>query len=205
MTVTCDVKQNAKIKAWSNAAMNVTCDMTCSHVCHDSFTCVTWIIVMCAFTPSSAATWRPARTLTSTLPSHDAFMCVPWLIHMSAMTHSFICHTASTRRWRRDGRGEGGGDLCKFHGVVEFTRRVIFWREKASHDFFEAEKTEEHPDENAAYNECQRKQHWLTHYPPAKVTSHVWMSHVMHTRTHTHVKASWHAHEYATYEKGQRK
>jgi len=42
------------------------CDMTHSHVWHDSFTCVTWLIHMCDMTHSHV--W------------HDEFTCVTWRI-----------------------------------------------------------------------------------------------------------------------------
>ena len=44
------------------------CAMTHSHVCHDSFTCVPWLIHMC--------------TMTHSYVCHDSFTCVPWLIHV---------------------------------------------------------------------------------------------------------------------------
>ena len=47
------------------------CDMTRSHVWHDSFTYVTWLIHMCDMT---------------------RFSCVTWLIHMCDMTHSHVWH-----------------------------------------------------------------------------------------------------------------
>jgi len=50
-------------------------------LCHDSFTCVPWLIHMCAMTHSHVC--------------HDSFTCVPWLIHMCAMTHSHMCHDSS--------------------------------------------------------------------------------------------------------------
>ena len=56
--------------------------LTLSHLYHDPFTCVRWLIHMCAMTPSYVC--------------HDPFTCVPWLIHMCAMTHSHKCHDSFT-------------------------------------------------------------------------------------------------------------
>jgi len=50
------------------------CDMTPSHVWHDSFTCVTWLLHMCDMTPSHM--W------------HDSFTCVTW--------HFFTCSKSSS-------------------------------------------------------------------------------------------------------------
>jgi len=75
------------------------CAMTPSYVCHDPFTCVPWLIHLCAMTHSHVC--------------HDSFTCVPWLIHISAMTHSHKCHDSrhmsqndlpKTTRKRRYGR-----------------------------------------------------------------------------------------------------
>jgi len=59
------------------------CDMTHSHVWHDSFTCVTWLIHMCDMTHSHV--W------------HDSFWsvsdaCVTWLFHTCDMTPSYARH-----------------------------------------------------------------------------------------------------------------
>jgi len=53
----------------------LVCDMTHSHVWHDSFMCVTWLIHMCDMTHL-----------------HDTFTCVTWLIHVCDMTHSHVWH-----------------------------------------------------------------------------------------------------------------
>ena len=52
--------------------------MSHSHVWHDSFTCVTWLIHMCDVTHSYV--W------------HDSFICATWLVHMCDMTHSYVWH-----------------------------------------------------------------------------------------------------------------
>jgi len=54
------------------------CDMTHSHVWHDSFTCVTWPIYMCDMIHSHV--W------------HDSFVCVKSLIYMCDMTHPYVWH-----------------------------------------------------------------------------------------------------------------
>jgi len=56
------------------------CDMTYSHVWHDSFICVTSHIHMCDMTHSYV--W------------HDVFICVTWLIYLSDMTHSYVRHNS---------------------------------------------------------------------------------------------------------------
>jgi len=52
--------------------------MTYSHVWHDSFICVTWLLQMCDATPSYE--W------------HDSFICVTWLLHMCDATRSYVWH-----------------------------------------------------------------------------------------------------------------
>jgi len=53
-----------------------TSHMTHSHVWHNSFTCVTWLIHMCDMTHSHA--WD------------DTFTCVTWLIYACDITHSYV-------------------------------------------------------------------------------------------------------------------
>ena len=55
-----------------------------SCVCHDSFTCVTWLYHIRDMTrhSSSRATWHNYYWYTW-------LMCVPWLIHMCDMTHTW--------------------------------------------------------------------------------------------------------------------
>jgi len=60
------------------------CYRTRSYVCHDSCTCVPWLIYvawivhMCSFTRSYVC--------------HDSFIRTTWLIHMWDMTHSYVWH-----------------------------------------------------------------------------------------------------------------
>jgi len=61
------------------------CDMTRSHVWHDLFTCVTWLIHMCDMTRSHV--W------------HDSFTCVTWLVHMYDMTHSHVWRDSCAGLW----------------------------------------------------------------------------------------------------------
>jgi len=76
------------------------CAMTHSHVCHDSFTCVPWLIHMCAMTHShvchASFTCVPCLihmcAMTYSHVCHDSFTYVPWLIHVCAMPHSHVCH-----------------------------------------------------------------------------------------------------------------
>jgi len=48
------------------------------HVWHDSFVCVTWLILM--------------RDMPHSYVWPDSFICVTWLIHMCDMTHSYAWH-----------------------------------------------------------------------------------------------------------------
>jgi len=80
------------------------CDMTRSHVWHDSSTCVTWLIYMCDMTHShvwhdssysrSASRMAERATMSCGMThSHvwrDSFTCVTWLIHMCDVTHSDV-------------------------------------------------------------------------------------------------------------------
>jgi len=80
------------------------CDMTYSHVRHDSFTCVTWLIHMCDMTYShvwhdsfTCVTWRIHMCdMTHSHVWHDLFTCVTWLIHMCDMTLSHVRHDSFT-------------------------------------------------------------------------------------------------------------
>jgi len=76
------------------------CDMTHSHVRHDSFICVTWLIHMLWHDSFICATWLIHKCdMTHSYVRHDSFICVTWLILMCDMTHphvwhdSFICTT----------------------------------------------------------------------------------------------------------------
>ena len=80
------------------------CDMTHSHVWHDSFTYVTWLIHTCDVTHPRV--WHDSFTCVAWLihmrdvtHSHvwrDPFTCVTWLIHMCDMTHSHVWHYSFT-------------------------------------------------------------------------------------------------------------
>jgi len=50
--------------------------MTHSHVWHDSFTCVTWLV--------------HAWDITHIHVWHDSFTCVTWLTHMRDMSHAYV-------------------------------------------------------------------------------------------------------------------
>jgi len=62
--------------------------------CHDSFTCVPWVIRMNSMTyvHDSFTGWLThTRCMTHSYVWHDSFICVTWLIHMCDMTHSYVC------------------------------------------------------------------------------------------------------------------
>jgi len=70
------------------------CDVTRSHVWHDSFTSVIWLVHMCDMTRSHV--WHDSFTSVTYDMSHsrvtwrwrDVFTCVTWLIHVCDMSHS---------------------------------------------------------------------------------------------------------------------
>ena len=69
------------------------CAMTHSLVCHDSFTCVPWLIHLCAMTYFMCATCAVTHYVCHVC--HDSWLslgalCVPWLISMCAMTHFYV-------------------------------------------------------------------------------------------------------------------
>jgi len=74
------------------------CNMTRSHVWHDSFTCVTWLVHVCDVTRSHV--WHDSFTsvpwlvhvcdMTCSRVWHDSFTCVTWLVHMCDMTRSHV-------------------------------------------------------------------------------------------------------------------
>jgi len=59
--------------------------LTHSHVWHDSFTRVTWLIHMCDMTHSHV--WRDSRT------------CVTWPVHMCDMARSYAWYNSLTHIW----------------------------------------------------------------------------------------------------------
>jgi len=76
------------------------CDMTQSHVWHDSILCVTKLSHMCDRTHSYVwqdllvwVTWLiHMREMTHSHVWQDWFTCVTWLIHMCDMTQSCVWH-----------------------------------------------------------------------------------------------------------------
>jgi len=67
------------------------CDMTHLYVYHDSFTCVTWLILIhiCDMTHSYA--WHALFICVT------SFVCVTRLICLCDMTHSYVWHDSFTR------------------------------------------------------------------------------------------------------------
>jgi len=76
-------------------------------VCHDSFTCLPWLIHMCAMThlyvrhdSVMCVPWRIHRQKSYCVHStrihiasymwHDPYVCVTWLGHVCDMTHSYV-------------------------------------------------------------------------------------------------------------------
>ena len=76
------------------------CDMTYSHVRHDSFTYMTWLIFMCDMSHSHV--WHGSFTgvawlihicgMTHSHVWHALFACVTWLIHICDITHPHVCN-----------------------------------------------------------------------------------------------------------------
>ena len=64
------------------------CDMTHTHVWHDSFISVTWLIHMCDMTHSSIVTWRQSFPLLYSFLRHtECFLC---LFHFLQKSHMII-------------------------------------------------------------------------------------------------------------------
>ena len=74
--------------------------LTHSFVCHDSFGCVTWLILMCNMNHSYKwhdslvrVTWLVHMCdMTRSYVWHDSFLCVTWPIRTSDMTHWYVWH-----------------------------------------------------------------------------------------------------------------
>jgi len=70
------------------------CDMTHSHVWHDAFTCVTWLIHMCETTHSHVWQWALMSALRHLVDVctvwQDSFICTNFFCF--DMTHSYACH-----------------------------------------------------------------------------------------------------------------
>ena len=67
------------------------CDITQFYACHESFTCVTWLIDICAI-GSTHTTYCVLRDMTHSYVWHDSFIYVTILIHVCTMTLSYACH-----------------------------------------------------------------------------------------------------------------
>jgi len=84
-----------------------TCDMTRSYVWHVLFICATCLIHMCDMTHSHVwhdsficVTWHIHMSGTPyAYVWHDSFTCVTWLIHMCDMTHSYVWRDSFTAIW----------------------------------------------------------------------------------------------------------
>jgi len=70
------------------------CDITPSYACHDSFICVTWLVLMCAMTHTSVCVLWLMRAVAKH-GRRVVLAQVPWLIHMCAMTLSYVWHDPS--------------------------------------------------------------------------------------------------------------
>jgi len=80
-----------------------TCAMTRSHVRHDSFTRVLWLIHTCSFCVcQDSSALMPMFSVLVRDFSSSIHVCamtrlrVPWLLHMCVMTHSHVCHDSFT-------------------------------------------------------------------------------------------------------------
>jgi len=62
----------------SHRVLRCVCGLTRLCVCHDLFTCVTWLIPIRAPCMTRSCVW------------HDSFMRVTWLVHMCDLTHSYV-------------------------------------------------------------------------------------------------------------------
>ena len=110
--------KEAKLVCCNNSFISATphsmCAMTHSHVCHDSFTCVPWLIHMCAMThvydlfhniifSQKKRERRAAPFGVFMCVCHDSFISatthsyVPWPIHMR---HDYMCliHICATKK-----------------------------------------------------------------------------------------------------------
>jgi len=81
-------------------AHSYVCDVTRSHVCHDSCICLTWLIQTCDISPSYATWLVPMCAMTHLYILQDSFIYLTWLIQICvtrlicgcAQTHSYVCH-----------------------------------------------------------------------------------------------------------------
>ena len=86
---------------WMAHWLTHMCDMTHSHVWHDSLICVAWLTHMCDVTHSLYGGSLRPLSLLSMLPvylyvCHDSFVCVIWLICMWNLIHSYDWHDSLT-------------------------------------------------------------------------------------------------------------
>ena len=78
-----------------------TCDMTHLWAWHDSFTCVTWLILSaCVMSVKTCScVWRDSFVCAAWLVYaewQDSFICVTWLIHINDVTHVYVWHDVFT-------------------------------------------------------------------------------------------------------------
>jgi len=74
----------------SNVWLIRMCDMTNVYVCHDPFTCETWLIQIFEIT-------HHMSDMTNAYVWHRLFMCVTWLSHACTMLHSYVWHDSFIR------------------------------------------------------------------------------------------------------------
>ena len=112
--------------------------MTHSYVWHDSFTCVIWLIHMCAMTHSYVC--------------HDSFTCVPWLIHMCIVDYSCDRQGPRTR-------------LCYMcamtHSCVH--RDLLMWMSHVAYNKGEFVRLGDHMSESRHTYEWVMAQIWMSH------------------------------------------
>jgi len=107
---------------------NLCASVTRSHVWHDSFICIPWLIYLCAIThwiwdesfvrvTHHLCVWHDYSdvcrdsfisviwhthmcAVTHSYVWHESSICVPpWLVHMCDMTHSYVCRDSVNMRW----------------------------------------------------------------------------------------------------------
>jgi len=157
------------------------CDVTHSYVCHDSFTCATWLIHMCDMTHSYVAWLIHMCDMTHLYVRHDSLMCATWhipvwlVIHTCDMTHSymwhdsFICATWLIHIWdmTREQR-DSLSDHELWSRTLITNSYTVRWRDTRTFWWIMSHM-------------------WMSHVTLTKwVKSHIWMRHVAHMNESCH-------------------
>jgi len=138
-----------------------------SHVCRDSFTCVTWLVHLCDVTRSPV--WRAL------------FASVTWLIHICYIV--YVGRDLSHLWLARNESDCVNGEVVWFAGVMWLLHMCDMARLQVWHDSFMC----------VSYVNVTRHTHTYTH-THTHINTHVYTYTYTYTNSHTHTHVQIYAH-----------